>query len=93
MSTKALESLIVVAIHVAHQKVKDGKVHQVQQTASLVMKKVVDIKVQELYQIISCPPDYTGEHPERRHNSPGPFPTGPSSACGSSDAMGAARFF
>merc|ERR1719370_17442 len=35
---KALESLIVVAIHVAHQKVKDGKVHQVQQTATLIIR-------------------------------------------------------
>jgi len=26
---KALESLIVVAVHVPHQEVKDGKIHQV----------------------------------------------------------------
>ena len=47
MNTKALESVIVVAVHVAHQKVKDGEVHQVQQTPTLVMKKIVDAKVQE----------------------------------------------
>ena len=39
-----------------------------------------------------CQPDYMGERPVRHHSSPGPFPTEPSSACGSSDAMGAAKF-
>ena len=43
MNTKALESLVVVAVHVAHQKVKDGKVDQVQQTATLVDGKRSEI--------------------------------------------------
>ena len=47
MNTKALESLIVVTVHVAHQKVKDGKIDQVQQTAALVIKRIIDVKVQE----------------------------------------------
>ena len=42
MNTKALESLIVVPVHVAHQKVKDGEIHQVEQTPALVAKKIND---------------------------------------------------
>ena len=37
VNTKALECLIVVAVHVPHQEVKDGKIHQVKQTATLIM--------------------------------------------------------
>ena len=52
MNTKALESVIVVAVHVAHQKVKDGEVHQVQQTPTLEIKKIVSVKVQEFIIIL-----------------------------------------
>ena len=40
--TKALESLVVVAVHVAHQEIEDGEVHQVQQSATLLMKRIID---------------------------------------------------
>ena len=60
MNTKALESLVVVAVHVAHQKVKDGEVHQVQQTPTLEMKKIVSVKNQEIFEF---DPDNSGERP------------------------------
>ena len=74
MNTKALESVIVVAVHVAHQKVKDGEVHQVQQTPTLEMKKIVSVKVQEFIiilllmititkEIFEFDPDNSGERP------------------------------
>jgi len=56
--SKALESLIVVAVHVAHQEVKDGEVHQVQQTATLIIRVNVpnDITVIRIRFPLSLPP-------------------------------------
>ena len=58
MSTKALESLIVVAIHVAHQKVEDGEVDQVQQTTTLIIRVNVpnDIAIVRVRFPLGLPP-------------------------------------